>query len=87
MTDTELKPALSAAEWERVAYRYDAMMAINNDRLPNGDPRKITREDVEAVIDGALQATDEFPLDPDAMALEAKLRGVAAKLAALLPPE
>jgi hypothetical protein len=94
MSETDITPALSAEDWREVLPNIigsqavpHQTMAIANAALPDDDPRKITRADVETVIAGAYAATDEFPLDPDAMALEASLHRVAAKLAALLPPE
>jgi len=62
------------------AARADAAMAVSNNALPDDDPRKITRADVRALLYEweCSSATD----DPDAF-----LRRLAAKLAALLPPE
>lgn len=60
-----------------------AVMALANAALPDDDPRKITREDV-AWLNDAAQHLDRLRLvDDDA----ADAQRLAAKLAALLPPE
>jgi hypothetical protein len=68
-----------------------AVMAIANHALPDDDPRKITRDDVEALgyarafaEDPALLIEGSLPID---RALTRVIHRLAAKLAALLPPE
>lgn len=59
-----------------------ALMALANAALPDGDPRKLTREDV------ALIRGERFGgFKDDAPALWRAVDALAAKLAALLPPE
>jgi hypothetical protein len=68
-----------------------ALMALANDALPDGDPRKLTRADVEA-LDIAVQYDEGLCFEhgsighDDAMR-HARLHALAAKIAALLPPE
>jgi hypothetical protein len=66
-----------------LAGRHQAI-ALLNDSLPDTDPRKITRADVEALTD--LPIGDDLGGNDYAAAL-AVIHTVAAKLAALLPPE
>lgn len=69
--------------------RFTAIMALANAALPDDDPRKITRERVEALRiameywqprDGDGVAWDEY------RAVHATLRDLHSALAALLPP-
>lgn len=55
-------------------------MAVANACLPDGDPRKITREDVKIAEQAAGVLEDEWGLQ------EGPAHNLAAKLAALLPP-
>lgn len=86
---TEIQPALTPEEW--AAHRrhqttpgYDhgevddnvRDMALSNDALPAADPRKIRRADVEL-----LESVDLVMLSGG------KIPELAAKLAALLPPQ
>jgi hypothetical protein len=59
-----------------------AIIAWANAALADGDPRKITRDDVKELI-GAADGIDEEYGDGTGSGI----RAVAAKLAALLPPE
>lgn len=92
---TEIKPALTAEEWadrrrfkEQHPNQWPApsdllrQIATFNDLLPDDDPRKITRADVEELQEAVSFARyhsgdDNWPLS----------YALAAKLAALLPPE
>lgn len=56
-------------------------VALANHALPDGDPRKITRADVDALRDDLSDHPD------DRARQEAVLRRIADKIAALLPPE
>jgi hypothetical protein len=94
-TDQSIRPALTPEEWTIVEAekgyateeRADligrssgyARIAIYNATLPDGDPRKITRDDVRA-LDGWADYIDRHDPPP-------ALKALAAKLAALLPPE
>jgi hypothetical protein len=96
MSQTDITPALTLHQWQEIMYygvdgatndgtttaddRHYAM-AIANAALPDDDPRKITRGDVDAV-DEATTFLPEQMHD-----LVAILRATVAKLAALLPPE
>ena len=89
----KIEPAVSAKIWEEVAsspwpidsYIGDTpdvcayLVALNNHALPDSDPRKITREDVELVEYAA--AGQDMKEDFDAV------MAFAAKLRALLPPK
>jgi hypothetical protein len=89
-----IEPALTPEEWKRfrkspglwcdeVGHTADDCfenMAINNAALPDGDPRKITREDVVLLAQAADTWENEGG-DPS------QLHILAAKLAALLAPE
>lgn len=70
----------------RVAFDDPAMLAslvaLANNALPDGDPRKIVRDDVWALRDHAHRARRQERAG-DAADLDA----IAAKLAALLPPD
>lgn len=92
---THIQPALTPEDWREIlAVGADCAnphqtMALANAALPDDDPRKIRREDVEALanarafsIDPASVIEGEIPIDRDATA---RLRALAAKLAALLP--
>jgi len=57
-----------------------ALMALANDALPNDDPRKITRADVEALRGDIAELADRGGGDARSLHL-------LGKLAALLPPE
>lgn len=70
---------------EQAAAEYVEAMALANEAIPDSHPHKITRADV-ALLELASRRLDmgsEFGFDPDV----ADLRLLAAKLAALLPPE
>lgn len=93
----ELKPVLTADEWREIRgefappYWIDSnvesmsdterveAIAVLNDALPDGSPYKITRHDVELVA--AMADDNKF------RAVEDELRTLAAKLAALRPPD
>jgi len=84
MTNTDtIPPALTAEEWDAIRESGGAAeawphktMALANASLPNDDPRKITREDV-----GYLRRSADPYDKTDPLSV------LAAKLAALLPPE
>lgn len=91
MTD-KIEPALTPEEWRdtdramrqhvgALPERADDLaqvIALANAALPDSDPRKITREDVRA----CRRETNDWFEDRDEM-----LRGLADRIAALLPPE
>jgi hypothetical protein len=96
-------PALTPEQWGDLSYdKYGerstystpdgsvahAAMATANACLPSGHPGKITREDVNDLLSfaesGVCDGMSNCSRDPDAAAA---LRALAAKLAALLPPE
>lgn len=92
-----IQPALTAEEWERkqrqLAGRWMGgitpetntakfrEIALLNSELPDDDPRRITREDVEAVQFASEHLIGFNDYVPTALST------LAAKLAALLPPE
>jgi hypothetical protein len=63
-----------------------AVMALANAALPDGDPRKITPEDLVAARVYAEERHDERSY-AEFDALYDRFEGLMAKLAALLPPE
>lgn len=77
MSDEMIDPirALSPDDIVRV-------MAYSNAALPDGDPRKITRRDVERLREGAAVMPTEGWRNEEDFVLQ-----LAAKLAALLPPD
>ena len=98
MANETIAPALTAKEWQSVSSEargrpnwrrlqplcsdeddLPAAMALVNHYLPDGHPLKITREDVEALHEAA--GPDFGPRIDIGV-----LRNLAAKLAALLPP-
>lgn len=94
----EIKPAMDDFQWrqfrnagkDQLMPRYFAQcdhasfIAKHNDALPDDDPRKITREDVEELraADERIRGEWDHPNNPE----PPTLRNLAAKLAALLPP-
>lgn len=69
--------------WAKVVY----VMATLNDNLPDFDPHKLTRADVEA-LHAMLRAWDSRYLRiEDPRGLETRLASLAARIDALLPPE
>lgn len=62
------------------AEEFPAVLALANASLPDDSPYKITREDVELVRDSVNELFVQDRVGPG-------LRALAAKLAALLPPE
>ena len=56
-----------------------ALMAMLNNAFPDGDPRKITRDDVTLIVDASTESM--LPYTRPGLVV------VAAKLRALLPPE
>jgi hypothetical protein len=99
MTDT-ITPALSAEEWAaRRAGATDIystfvaadspdeffyLIACLNDHMPDSDPRKITRDQVDALADVADKATVRHWHDAHYAAPH--IRALVAALRALLPP-
>lgn len=95
----EIKPVLGLVEWtyekERIARQRGLstpdelawMVAVGNEELPDEDPRKITRADVE-VVKRAAAACEYMPSGEDDVIgpFHESLLSVAAKLNALLPP-
>lgn len=96
MADTDITPALNAEEWESAKTGDHSVSAIlehlesedmapiiawANARMSSGDPRKITRADVEACL-AAGPRTWNDPIHGEPPEALARL---AAKLAALLP--
>jgi hypothetical protein len=84
----DIKPAITAEAWAGIrpdppieADFHARKVARHNAKLPDGDPRKITRADVKAIqrVEATLRS-GEWDL---ALTLDA----LADKLAALLPPE
>jgi hypothetical protein len=57
------------------------LIALANHALPDTDPRKLTREDLHAVMDASNGQESEFNEGDD------RLYRLEAKLAALLPPD
>jgi hypothetical protein len=95
MTTDEIKPAIEAEDLRdmdharlshgisddaTIAHR---QMALANSALPDDDPRKITRADVDHIEWTVEQMRKLNPISIDD---EAKLSRIADKLAALLPP-
>jgi len=98
-----IPPALTPEEWGRYtdpawtsdistpgaiasiyeSHDFAALIAWLNHQLPNDDPRKITREDVAACLAAGPRTWN----DPIAGEPPEALARLAAKLAALLPPE
>lgn len=67
---------------------FHGLVALANAALPDGDPRRITREDAQDVRDiGVYLGTDAPVRLADRYAAGAAMSRVAAKLAALLPPD
>jgi hypothetical protein len=64
-----------------------ALMALANAALPDGHPNKITRDDVQRVYVAQQDAAEKYPHAAEAGWLAPGLLALAAKLAALLPPE
>ena len=103
MTGEAVPPALTADEWTHAkadGYRHDGpahdehtapgvlhySMAMANALLPHGDPRKITHADVNAARIAAEQLARLAEPGQEGPGSDGLLR-VAAKLAALLPPD
>jgi len=99
--DQSIQPALTPEEWALVGNgrlgalndlveRWDRenlafVIALANHALPDGDPRKITREDVAWLY---TLTTDVDNGNYQIFASDVTcLRFIAAKLAALLPPK
>jgi hypothetical protein len=88
---SEIKPALKAEEWataERtprsVGINFARVMALANHDMPDDDPRKITRADVE-LLEWVAEQMRKAPIGvPDG---DYKVDRLADRLAALLPPD
>ncbi len=91
----ELEPALTLEEWRRGItvreacdrYHTAAVIALANDELSNDSPYKITRADVDYLLNEVAPALENEDVwrAPDPKD-ESPARRLAAKLAALLPP-
>lgn len=96
----EIAPVMTTEDWQTDPCSWGicnddprvlgAQIAIANNRLPDGHPRKITRADVEALSEVIADASiyrDEMGQrgHPDPVVEQAER--LYAKLAALLPPE
>jgi hypothetical protein len=86
MSETDITPALSAEDWREVLPNIigsqavpHQTMAIANAALPDDDPRKITRADVDAIETAMTHAIG--------YQTRGAIKELRAKLAALLPPE
>lgn len=88
--------AYEDCDYDEVSFGHDtaaslATMALANHALPDGHPNKLTREDVKA-----LRRSRVFEIDPSqvfdgAVSVDRegteRLRSLAARIEALLPPE
>jgi hypothetical protein len=99
MTD-HIEPALSEAEWKGVRSGADdvtryyftkgrlaAVIAACNDELPDSDPRKITREMIEALRSAASFVPDFYAADANGDNIVALCHSLADALESYLPPE
>lgn len=99
--ETEIRPALTPEEWADIRahglpnccvandfYSEVAQLAMANYALPDADPRKITRTDVEwlrkLLYDRGWEDGKPGEDEPE---WDQQRDALAAKLAALLPPE
>ena len=100
----KIEPAMTQAQWEHMKREHSAgiallpgagnaqqcasMIAAYNDALPDSDPRKITRDDIEALRRICRSAVYQFQKSTGAVLPDGKVvERIADALESYLPPE